>query len=94
MRNYNWVTLGCGVIANQLADAMIKEGRTLYGVANRSRENAVSFAQKYGIPKVYDSIQEVFTDEQVDIIYIATPHNTHNLYLREALSHGKHVLCE
>ena len=32
MKTYNWVTLGCGVIANQLASAMQQEGRSLYGV--------------------------------------------------------------
>ena len=36
----------------------------------------------------------MFADDQVDIVYIATPHNTHIQYLREALQAGKHVLCE
>lgn len=94
MKEYRWATLGCGVIANQLAQALQKEGRNLYSVANRTYENAVAFAEKYGISKVYDHINEVFTDENVDIIYISTPHNTHIPYLREALKHGKHVLCE
>ena len=44
--NYNWVSLGCGVIANELAQAMKKEGRTLYGVANRTYNKAVAFAKK------------------------------------------------
>lgn len=35
MREYHWATLGCGVIANQLAQAMEQKGRTLYSVANR-----------------------------------------------------------
>ncbi len=26
MKKYNWATLGCGVIANQLAEAMISRG--------------------------------------------------------------------
>lgn len=94
MKTYNWVTLGCGVIANQLAQAMREEGRTLYGVANRTYEKAVNFAKKYDIPKVYENIQDLFTDENVDIIYISTPHNTHAPFLREALKHGKHVICE
>ena len=36
MKTYRWATLGCGVIANELAQAMQKDGRTLYGVANRT----------------------------------------------------------
>ena len=58
MKTYRWATLGCGVIANQLAQAMQKEGRKLYGVANRTHAKAVAFAEKYGVQKVYGSIQE------------------------------------
>lgn len=94
MRVYNWATLGCGVIANELAQAMEKQGRKLYSVANRTYEKAVEFAGKYGIDKVYREIDEVFCDEAVDIIYISTPHNTHIAYLRKALAAKKHVLCE
>lgn len=94
MKPYNWATLGCGVITNELAQALAADGRTLYSVANRTHEKAVTFAEKYGIAKVYDQLDDVFTDPHVDIIYISTPHNTHIDYLRKALAAGKHVLCE
>lgn len=94
MIKYRWATLGCGVIANQLAQALQAQGSSLYSVANRTHDKAVAFAEKYGIGKVYEDIDEVFTDENVDIIYISTPHNTHIKYLRKALAAGKHVLCE
>lgn len=93
-KELNWATLGCGVIANELANALEKQGRKLYSVANRTHDKAVAFADKYGIEKVYNSIDEVFTDPNVDVIYISTPHNTHITYLRKALANGKHVLCE
>lgn len=94
MKNYNWATLGCGVIANELATALKSRGQKLYSVANRTHEKAVAFAEKYGIEKVYNDIDELFKDENVDIIYISTPHNTHIKYLRKALAAGKHILCE
>ncbi len=94
MKEYKWATLGCGVIANQLAQAMETKGRKLYAVANRTHSKAVAFAEQYGIDKVYDNMDDVFDDEEVDIIYISTPHNTHISYLRKALAKGKHVLCE
>ena len=94
MKNYNWATLGCGVIANELAVALKSRGQKLYSVANRTHEKAVAFAEKYGIEKVYNDTDELFKDENVDIIYISTPHNTHIKYLRKALAAGKHVLCE
>lgn len=93
-KQYNWATLGTGVIANELAQALQTQGRKLYSVANRTYEKGVVFAEKYGIEKVYDKIDEVFEDPAVDIIYISTPHNTHINFLRKALAHGKHVLCE
>ncbi|WP_165213146.1 Gfo/Idh/MocA family protein [Streptococcus tangpeifui] len=93
-KQYNWATLGTGVIANELAQALQTQGRKLYSVANRTYEKGVAFAEKYGIEKVYDKIDEVFEDPAVDIIYISTPHNTHINFLRKALAHGKHVLCE
>ena len=94
MKEYHWVSLGCGVIANQLATAMQQEGRSLYGVANRTYSKALEFAKKYQLSKVYENIEDIFTDENVDIIYISTPHNTHKQYWEKALRHGKHILCE
>lgn len=91
---YRWATLGTGVIANELAQALQALGGNLYSVANRTYDKGLAFAEKYGIQKVYHHIDEVFEDPEVDIIYISTPHNTHIDYLRKALAAGKHVLCE
>lgn len=93
-KDLNWAVLGTGVIANEMAQALQKMGKTMYAVANRTHEKAVAFAEKYGIAKVYDSIDEVFVDDEVDIIYITTPHNTHYKFMKAALQHGKHILVE
>lgn len=94
MKNNRWVSIGCGVIANELAQAMAAEGRTLYGIANRTYGKAAAFAEKYGVEKVYQTIGQVFDDPAVDIVYLSTPHNTHAPLLEQALKSGKHVLCE
>ena len=90
----NWAVIGCGVIANQMAASLALAGRRLAGVANRTRDKAVAFAEKYGVERVYDSCEELYADPSIDAIYITTPHNTHIRYLRDALAAGKHVLCE
>ncbi len=69
-------------------------GGKVYSVANRTYEKAVAFAEKYNIEKIYENIDDVFTDSNVDIVYIATPHNKHIEYIIKALENGKHVLCE
>ena len=89
-----WAVIGCGVIANQMAASLALAGRHLSGVANRTREKAAAFAEKYGVERVYDSPEDLYADPSIDAIYITTPHNTHIRYLRGALGAGKHVLCE
>lgn len=93
-KQMNWAVLGTGVIANEMAQALQKMGKRLYGVGNRTHWKAVDFAAKYGVEKVYDRMEDLFADPKVDIVYLTTPHNTHIRFLREALKNGKHVLCE
>ncbi|MDO4408100.1 MAG: Gfo/Idh/MocA family oxidoreductase [Eubacteriales bacterium] len=90
----NWAVLGTGVIANEMAAGLQQMGKSLYAVGNRTYSKAVAFAQKYGIKKVYNTIDEMFTDEKVDIIYITSPHNTHYAFMKKALENGKHLLVE
>ncbi|MBP0984375.1 MAG: Gfo/Idh/MocA family oxidoreductase [Oscillospiraceae bacterium] len=94
MKEMKWAVLGTGVIANEMAAAMKKNGGNIYAVGNRTYPKAVAFAEKYGIGKVYNDMNEMFTDPEVDIIYITTPHNTHIDFMRKAIQNGKHILVE
>ncbi|MDO4428965.1 MAG: Gfo/Idh/MocA family oxidoreductase [Atopobiaceae bacterium] len=89
-----WAVIGCGVIANQMAEALALAGRRIHGVANRTREKAAAFAERHGVERVYDTVEDLYADPEVDAVYVTTPHNTHIRYLRGALAAGKHVLCE
>ena len=94
MKEIKWAVLGTGVIANQMAQALIKNGKNIYSVANRTHQKAVDFAQKYNMGKVYDNMNDVFTDPEVDVVYITTPHNTHLEFMKKAIENGKHILVE
>ena len=94
MQNIRWAVLGAGVIANEMAVALKKNGRNIDAVGNRTHEKAVAFAEKYGIKKVYDNYNDMFTDPDIDVIYITTPHNTHIDFMRRAIENGKHILVE
>ena len=93
-RNINLAVLGVGVVANEMAQCLRRQGKSLYAVANRTHSKAVDFAQKYPVAKVYDTIDDMFSDENVDAIYITTPHNTHYPFMKRALENGKHLLVE
>lgn len=94
METIRWAVLGTGVIANEMAAALAKNGRKIYAVGNRTYEKAVAFAEKYGISKVYADYREMFKDPEVDVIYITTPHNTHLAFMEMAIENGKHLLVE
>lgn len=94
MSDIKWAVLGTGVIANEMAVALKKIGRNIYAVGNRTYSKAVDFAKKYGIKKVYDDYNDMFTDSDVDVIYITTPHNTHIEFMKKAIRNGKHILVE
>ncbi|MGL5723191.1 Gfo/Idh/MocA family protein, partial [Cetobacterium sp.] len=93
-KDLNWGILGTGVVANEMAVALKKAGKKIYSVGNRTHSKALEFAQKYEIDKVYDNFNELFVDENVDVIYITTPHNTHIDFILKAIENGKHILCE
>lgn len=94
MKDIKWAVLGTGVIANEMAMALQKNGKNIYAVGNRTYDKAVTFAEKYSIGKVYSDYNEMFTDPEVDVIYITTPHNTHIQFMRKAIENGKHILVE
>lgn len=94
MKSINWAVLGTGVIANEMAVALKKNGKNIYAVGNRTYAKAVSFAEKYGINKVYSDYNEMFIDPDVDVIYITTPHNTHINFMKKAIQNKKHILVE
>ncbi|WP_394773396.1 Gfo/Idh/MocA family protein [Flavobacterium sp.] len=90
-----WGIIGLGNIANQFAaDLLLLEDAELFAVASRDNNKAIEFGKKYNCQKTYDSYDALFNDDQVDIIYIATPHDSHAELSIKALENGKHVLCE
>ena len=89
-----WGILGCGTIANEMAETFIKMGHEIYGVSNRTLEKAEKFAETYGVKHVFKTYEEMLADEKIDIIYIATPHSRHYENMMQAVKAGKHVLCE
>lgn len=94
MNNYSWAIVGLGEIASQFATTFDHNLGTLVGAASRNLEKAKAFTNEFNIPKAYGSYADLFADPEIDIVYIATPHNHHLSAILPALKSGKHVLCE
>lgn len=87
--------LGAGGIATKMADTIIRmEEVEAYAVAARNLERAQLFADTYGFKKAYGSYEEMLEDEEVQFVYVATPHSHHFKHAKMSLQAGKHVLCE
>ncbi|GAF14751.1 oxidoreductase [Bacillus sp. JCM 19046] len=94
MTTYNWGILGTGTIASEFATMLREKDSTIYSVGSRTQAKANDFANQHGVTHAYGSYDSFFQDEQIDIVYIATPHSNHYELIERSLHQGKHVLCE
>ncbi|TDD99529.1 Gfo/Idh/MocA family protein [Flavobacterium cellulosilyticum] len=94
-KKINWGILGLGNIADQFAlDLAMVSNANLYAVASRSLVKATAFAKKHNATVSFEEYDSLINDPNVDIIYIATPHDSHASLSIQALNAKKHVLCE
>lgn len=91
MKKLNWGMLGTGWIAHEMGEALRRVNGEIYACCARSIESAEKYAKEFGVKHVYGSVDEMLADENIDIVYIATPHNSHYEFLMKALQSGKHV---
>jgi predicted dehydrogenase len=90
-----WGIIGLGNIAHQFAqDLALVEDAVITAIASRNLEKAEDFSKKYNVINAHVTYDAIFEDNQVDIIYIATPHDSHAELTIKALQNNKHVLCE
>jgi predicted dehydrogenase len=90
-----WGILGSGSIAAKFAEALgCVDEADLVAVGSHTDEKANAFGDTYRIPHRYGSYQKLADDKDLDIIYIATPHNLHAENTVMCLNAGKGVLCE
>ena len=84
--------IGTGRIAERfIPEAKLVSGISVEAVYNPHMESAIRYANRWGVD-YYKNLEEFY--HAVDSVYIASPHETHYQYIKTALEHGKHVLCE
>lgn len=93
---FNVAILGAGNIAMAMARALkgISDQVSMYAVASRSFDKAERFQKEWGFEKAYGSYEELVKDENVDLIYVATPHSEHFKNTKLCLENGKNCLVE
>jgi len=95
MSNVKWGIVGTGNISSKFAQGLQHvSGAKIAAVASRSSESAKAFAEKFGIEKSYGSYEKMAADEELDIIYIGTPHPQHFDIVMLYINAGFAVICE
>lgn len=90
-----WGILGSGWIVEQfITSARARTKQVFQSVGSRSPDKAEAFAKSWDIPVAHGSYEDLVADPDLDVIYVATPHNMHYAHVMLALSAGKNVLVE
>lgn len=92
---HRWGIIGCGNIAASFARGLVYlPDAELRAAASRQPGKSDSFVRHHDGKKAYQQYGDLLADPEVDIVYVATPHNLHYRVVRQCLEAGKHVLCE
>lgn len=90
-----WGILAPGVIATKFVRSLQRHtDQPVVAVGSRSEEKAKAFADEFSIPRSFGSYEGVLEDDNVDAVYIASPHSHHASMAIAALDAGKHALIE
>ncbi|PHU35029.1 Gfo/Idh/MocA family protein [Pseudobutyrivibrio ruminis] len=96
MEKVKWGILGTANIAKgcTIPGMQQVDNCELYAIAGRDINKALKFKDDFGFQKAYGSYEELIEDSEVQAIYIPLPNGLHLKWVKEALQHKKHVICE
>ncbi|MBD5782351.1 Gfo/Idh/MocA family oxidoreductase [Pelagicoccus sp. NFK12] len=95
MPKLRWGILSTGFIAGRFAEGVASSNSgKLVGVSSRNLETAQEFAAKHGNCSAYGSHAELLARDDLDAVYVASPHPFHAEMAIAAAEAGKHILCE
>lgn len=90
-----WGIIGCGVIAPTHGSAVQDSGAAhLVACCDVIPERAREFSEKYGGIEVYDSMEAMLKNPEIQVVSICTPSGMHSEGCIAAAEAGKHILCE
>jgi len=91
----NLATVGTSFITDHFIQAVLKEGSfTLTTVFSRTEEHARTLADRFSIPLIQTDWEALLADKNIEVVYIATPNDTHYDLAKQVLQAKKHVILE
>lgn len=90
-----WAMVGTGFMLRLIGHDLAKTENVLPSViVSRSQERADEAAATYGFAEGSADLHQVLQRDDIDVVYVATPHSEHFRLAMAALEAGKHVLVE
>jgi len=86
--------VGIGFIGVAHVEALRRLGIEVVGVSGSSPERARAKSEAIGLGRVYDGVEEMAADPDIDVVHITSPNHAHADQVRAVLAGGKHVVCE
>lgn len=86
--------VGVGFVGVAHVEALRRLGVQVAGVVGSTADRARQKAETVGLPDVYESVEALASDPQIDVVHVASPNYAHADQVRVVLDAGKHVVCE
>ena len=91
-----WGIIGCGDVTEVKSGPgfRLAERSKLVAVMRRNGALAADYARRHGVPRWFDSAEQLIADPEVDAVYIATPPDSHQTYALQVAAAGKPAYVE
>ena len=94
MKVLKWGVIGSGWISHMFANTVKDiEGAEVYGVADIAPELAEKFQNEFSLPVAFKSVDSMMACDEIDCIFVGTPHSSHKEMILKSVDAGKPVLC-
>ena len=92
----NTAVIGYGYAGRAFHSYLVSlaDGLNLYAIATRDAERREAAHQAYPNAQMYQTIDEVIANDAIDLVVLATPHDTHAELSIKAMNAGKHVVTD
>ena len=87
-------TIGTGSITTVFLQNWLKCHQEIGAIYSRNYDTGKALADKFNCNKVYTNLNKMLEDEEIDIIYVASPNSLHYIQTKQCLLANKHVILE
>ena len=94
MTNLKAAVIGAGFVGRAHVDALRRLNVPILGLLDNTPERTRQLNEQLGLPRDYASLEQLASDDAVDVVHVCTPNYLHFEQCSTLLRAGKHVICE